>query len=51
MSRIKQTLAVKLTTFKKIGHDIGENTAVIMYRATILPIIDYNDVIYGVLTK
>ena len=51
MARLNQSLALKMTTFRKIRAYVSENTALQLYKSTILPIIDYNDIIYGLLTK
>lgn len=51
LARLNQQIAVKLTTFRKIRNYMSENTAAKIYKATILPIIDYNDIIYMLLSK
>ena len=51
LGRLNQQLALKLTTFRKIRGYMSENTAIMIYKATILPIFDYNDIIYGLLTQ
>ena len=51
LSRLNQTLALKLKTLRKMRNFISENTALLLYKTTILPIIDYNDIIYSLLTQ
>ena len=51
LSKLTQTVALKMTTFRKIWYCMSENTAKIIYKATILPIIDYNDIIYSLITN
>ena len=51
LNRLNQSLAPKLTTFRKMRDYISENTALLLYKVTILPIIDYSDVIYNLLTQ
>ena len=43
-------MAKKLISFRKIRNDITESTAILVYKATILPLFDYNDIIYSLLT-
>jgi hypothetical protein len=50
ISRLNQQMAAKLNTFRKIRHCISEKTAILLYKATLLPILDYNDIIYGLAT-
>ena len=51
LSRINQQIGLKLNSFRKIRRSMSERTAIIIYKATILPIFDYNDIIYHLLTK
>ena len=51
LARFNKSLALKMTTFRKIRAYVSENTTLQLYKSTILPIIDYNDIIYGLLTK
>ena len=51
LARLNQSIALKMTTFRKMRRYISENTAILLYKTTILPIIDYNDIIYGLLTQ
>ena len=51
LAKLSQTLALKLTTFKKLRKFISEKSALLLYKTTILPVIDYNNIIYGLLTK
>ena len=51
LNRLNQSLALKLRTLKKMRDHISENTALLLYKTTILPIIDYSDIIYGLLTQ
>ena len=51
LSKLNQQLAIKLTTFRKIRNYMSENTAIMIYKAMILPIFDYNDIIYNLLTQ
>ena len=50
LSRLNQSLALKLKTLRKMRDFISENTALQLYKTTILPIIDYSDIIYNLLT-
>ena len=50
-ARLIQSLALKMCTIRKMRGFISENTALLLYKSTVLPIIDYNDIIYGILTK
>ena len=50
LSRLNQQIAQKLISFRKIRKSISELTAIILYKATILPIFDYNDFYYNLLT-
>ena len=51
LARLTQSLSLKMTTIRKMRSFISENTALLLYKSTVLPIIDYNDIIYGMLTK
>lgn len=51
LSKLNRHLAIKLTSFRKIRNCMSERTASMFYKATILPIFDYNDIIYKLLTK
>ena len=50
LSRLNQQMAQKLISFRKIRKSISERTAIILYKATILPVFDYNDFYYNLLT-
>ena len=51
LSKLNRTVAMKMTTFRRIRYFISEKTAIMLYKSLILPIIDYNDIIYSLLTK
>ena len=51
LMKLNQQMATKLKTFNQIRRFMSEKTAVLIYKTTILPIIDYNDIIHGVLTE
>ena len=51
IAHLIQILATKLTSFRKIRYCTSEKTAAYIYKAIILSIIDYSDVIYGLMTK
>ena len=51
LSKITQLMAQKLISFQKIRAYISESTAVMLYKATILPVLDYNDIVYYLLNK
>ena len=51
VSNLNQQVAIKLKTFNQIRRFMTEKTAILIYKTTILPIIDYNDIIYGLLTE
>ena len=51
LGKLNQQLALKLTTFRKIRSYMSENTVIMLYKATILPVFDYNDLVYELLTK
>jgi len=42
---------LKLTSFRRMRYFISERTAILIYKATILPILDYNDIIYSLITS
>ena len=44
-------MAIKLTTFRKIRYLITTSTAFMIYKATILPLLDYNDIVYSLLNE
>ena len=44
-------MAQKLYTFRKIRKCMSQNTAIKVYKATLLPILEYNDIVYDLLTK
>ena len=50
LSKLNQAMAQKLTSFRRVRKSISERTAVLLYKATILPIFDYNDFYYNLLT-
>ena len=49
--KLNQTIAMKIKTFRRMRDFISENTEIQLYKALILPIIDYNDIIYDLLNK
>ena len=51
LAKLNQNVSMKLTSFRRIRYFISEKTAIMLYKALILPIIDYNDIIYTLLTK
>ena len=51
LTKLNQQMAIKLKTFSQIRKFMTEKTAILVYKTTILPIIDYNDIIYGMLTE
>ena len=51
IARLNQILAPKIHSFSKMRYCMSEKTANYIYKATILPIIDYNDIIYTYMTK
>ncbi len=51
LNKVTSIIAMHLNTFRKIRHLIDTKTAITLYKATILPILDYNDSIYYLLTK
>lgn len=50
-NRLVGSLAVKLRTFRKIRPLLSTNTALKIYNTMIIPIFDYNDLIYEFLTE
>ena len=44
-------IAKKLVSFRKLRKCFSEHTAITLYKATILPVFDYNDIIYNLLNK
>ena len=44
-------MAIKLTTFRRIRNLITTSTARTIYKATILPLLDYNDIVYSLLNE
>ena len=48
---IVQQMAVKLHNFSKIRYLIDTQTALRIYKTTILPLLDYNDIIYNIITE
>ena len=51
LSKLNQLLALKLNSLRRIRRSVSERSAITIYKATILPIFDYNDIIYHLLTK
>ena len=51
LDKLNAHIAYKLTTFRKIRRYMSEKTAILIYKVMILPILDYNDIIYGLLSK
>lgn len=51
LSKLNQKLACKLISFRKIRSCMSEHTAIIIFKATIVPIFDYNDLFYNLLTQ
>ena len=51
LTKLNQLLAQKLTSFRKIRRCMSEKSAITIYKTTILPIFDYNDIIYYLLNK
>ena len=51
LSQLNKQVAIKMTTLRIIRYLMSENTALLLYKATSLLIFDYNDVIYGLLSK
>jgi hypothetical protein len=51
IARLNKQLARKLNSFRKMRSCMSESTATLVYRAIILPIIDYNDIIHGFAIK
>ena len=48
-SKVMQTLSGKKITFSKIRHLMDTETAILIFKATIQPIFDYNDFFYDML--
>ena len=42
---------LKIKTFRKVRRYVSENTALQLFKSTMLPIVDYNNIIYGLLTN
>ena len=51
LDKVRKQIAIKLMIFRKIRMHMSEKTAKMIYKSTILPILDYNDIIYNLLTK
>ena len=51
IAKLNSTLAGKLTSFRRMRYCMSEATSAYIYKATILPIIDYNDIIYELMTS
>ena len=51
LDKLNRTLAPKLASFRKMRYCMSQETAAYIYKATILPIFDYNDVIYHLLNS
>ena len=51
LNKLNQTLAMKMTTFRKVRNYMSENTAIMLFKTTLLPIFDYNDIYYELLTQ
>ena len=51
LARLNQSLILKMRTFGKVRCYVSENMALQVYKSTILAIIDYSDILYGLLTK
>ena len=51
LSKLNQQMAQKLISFRRLRACLSEETAIIIYKATILPIFDYNDIFYNMLNK
>ena len=51
LSKLNQLMALRLKTFRTIRRYMTEKTAVLVYKVTILPIMDYNDIVYPLLTS
>lgn len=47
ISKLNQHMASKLITFRRLTKYTSEKTAVLIYKTMLLPIMDYNDIIYG----
>ena len=51
LNKLNQLLAQRLNSFRKIRRCMSERSAITIYKATILPVFDYNDIIYYLLNK
>ena len=51
LNKLNQLIAKKLISFRRIRACMSEKTAIVIYKATIMPIFDYNDIIYNLLNK
>jgi hypothetical protein len=51
IAKLNQIMAMKLNSFRMMRHCMSASTAVLIYKATMLPIIDYNDVLYRLATQ
>ena len=51
LTRLTQLISQRLISFRRIRRSLSERTAIVLYKATILPIFDYNDIIYNLLNK
>ena len=51
LSKLNQLMAQRLISFRKLRSCLSERTAIIIYKATVMPIFDYNDIIYNLLTQ
>ena len=51
LGKLNQLIAQKLISFRKIRACISEKSAITIFKATIMPIFDYNDIIYNLLNK
>ena len=51
LAKLNQLMAQKLISFRKIRQCLSEKSAIVIYKATIVPIFDYNDLIYNLLNQ
>ena len=51
LAKLNQNIALKMTSFRRMRYFINEKTALMLYKALILPLLDYNDIIYNLLTR
>ena len=51
LAKVNQQMAIKLKTFNQIRKFMTKTTAILIYKTTILPIIEYNDIIYELLVE